>query len=419
MKKAIVGLRCRFKVAMEQVKCRLDSILNMLQNKRRKCKSRGNGCSIFTSCATADDSPRRLLSKDGDVDVRYTNTRRHMNDFFHTLIDAKWQWVVILFASSFVVSWFIFAILWYIVVTANNNRKCVDNVNDWMSAILFSIELQSTIGFGGRAVTSNCVDGVLLLIIQCLVGMLITCSMFGLLFMKITQPNSSNCGKATLFSRQAVITLHKGIYCLMFRYVDFRRRRLLSSNMRLAMIGEKKTEEGEYVPLHVTDMKITVDFKQVDHTLCFSPFLPVTIIHLIDPSSPLFSMSKAQLEKADFELVVILEGMIPTTGSTTQAVTSYKPPEILWGHQFKSLFDGEHVIQDVDAIDLSSLHDTVAEEMTMDCSAADYHRQNGITPTYSLTSDESLEGQKRAHDSVVHPKWRSAGDLDFVVNMLG
>ena len=83
-----------------------------------------------------------------------------MNDFFHTLIDAKWQYVFVLFATSFLLSWLAFGVLWYIVVTFARHRRCVDNVDDWMSAILFSIELQTTIGFGGRAVTENCPEGV-------------------------------------------------------------------------------------------------------------------------------------------------------------------------------------------------------------------------------------------------------------------
>ena len=187
-------------------------------------------------------------------------------------------------------------------------------------------------------------------------------------------------------------------------------------------------KSGEHVPLHVTNMKITMDMKQLpDNTLCFSPFIPITIIHPIDPTSPLYPMSRVQLEQADFELVVVLEGKIPTTGSTTQAVTSYKPPEVLWGHHFKSLFDAQQPrVQDVDAIDLSCLHVTFADGVTPECSASEYHRQNNNNYnnnnnhhlTSNLTASSSSVGSEWNDSPAGSSIWRSAKELDFVVNML-
>ena len=133
------------------------------------------------------------------------------------------------------------------------------------------------------------------------------------------------------------------------------------------------------------------------------------------------------LLQADFELVVVLEGKIPTTGSTTQAVTSYKPPEVLWGHHFKSLFDAQQPrVQDVDAIDLSCLHVTFADGVTPECSASEYHRQNNNNYnnnnnhhlTSNLTASSSSVGSEWNDSPAGSSIWRSAKELDFVVNML-
>nr|CAD7397483.1 unnamed protein product [Timema cristinae] len=40
-----------------------------------------------------------------------------------------------------------------------------------------------------------------------------------------------------------------------------------------------------------------------------------------------------------FEIVVILEGTIESTGQTTQARSSYLPNEILWGHRFEAVVE--------------------------------------------------------------------------------
>lgn len=42
------------------------------------------------------------------------------------------------------------------------------------------------------------------------------------------------------------------------------------------------------------------------------------ISHEIDARSPFWDMSHAQLEKEDFEIVVILEGMVEATGENTK-----------------------------------------------------------------------------------------------------
>lgn len=84
---------------------------------------------------------------------------------------------------------------------------------------------------------------------------------------------------------------------------------------------------------------------------------PTTIVHKIDSTSPLYTMSATDLLRERFEIVVILgkfhkwpldssnishsnfflEGVIESTGMTTQARSSYLPSEILWGHRFQNL----------------------------------------------------------------------------------
>jgi potassium inwardly-rectifying channel subfamily J len=59
-------------------------------------------------------------------------------------------------------------------------------------------------------------------------------------------------------------------------------------------------------------------------------------------------MSAGDLLKAKLELVVVLEGVVESTGMTTQLRTSFLPAEILWGHRFHDLSsyksdEGQHV----------------------------------------------------------------------------
>lgn len=60
---------------------------------------------------------------------------------------------------------------------------------------------------------------------------------------------------------------------------------------------------------------------------------PMTVVHRIDQNSPLFYLSASDMLQDRFEIVVILEGTIESTGQTTQARSSYIATEVLWGHR--------------------------------------------------------------------------------------
>ena len=107
----------------------------------------------------------RLVSKGGRVNLRSSNVpqkrERFLADFFTSLIDAKWRWVIGLYSTGFIFSWSFFGTAWFVIHILRTNyddgKICVDNVFSWTSAFLFSVETQTTIGYGGRQVKQlNC-----------------------------------------------------------------------------------------------------------------------------------------------------------------------------------------------------------------------------------------------------------------------
>ena len=55
-----------------------------------------------------------------------------------------------------------------------------------------------------------------------------------------------------------------------------------------------------------------------------------------------------ELQCSDLEVIVILEGVVETTGITTQARTSYISDEIQWGHRFVPIVNEEEGVYSVD-----------------------------------------------------------------------
>ena len=114
-----------------------------------------------------DRSMRRLVLKSGDCNVTPRNItmrhRKYIFDLFTTLVDMRWRWHLVAFVAVFIVTWSAFAGLWLAISigrtttsdagegTGNESSplhtvSCVDNVNDFLTALMFSIETQATIG---------------------------------------------------------------------------------------------------------------------------------------------------------------------------------------------------------------------------------------------------------------------------------
>uniref|UniRef100_A0AC34PV21 Neurotransmitter-gated ion-channel ligand-binding domain-containing protein n=1 Tax=Panagrolaimus sp. JU765 TaxID=591449 RepID=A0AC34PV21_9BILA len=185
--------------------------------------------------------------------------------------------------------------------------------------------------------------------------------MAGVIFAKLARPIKR--AATILFSKNAVICLRDGKLCLQFRVGDMRKSLLAEAHVRLQMIKKCVTLEGEVLPFHQFDMNVGYD-SGLDRVFVI---WPITICHEINEESPLYEFSKESLKTARFEIIALLEGVVESVGSTTQARTSYLPNEIQWGKRFSRLVtyqrdDGQY------KIDLAKFHD-VREVDTPTCSA--------------------------------------------------
>ena len=64
------------------------------------------------------------------------------------------------------------------------------------------------------------------------------------------------------------------------------------------------TKEGELLPFYQTELKVGGDGEEDKIFFIW----PTTIVHKITPSSPLYTLSAADMLRDRFEIVVILEG---------------------------------------------------------------------------------------------------------------
>jgi len=127
------------------------------------------------------------------------------------------------------------------------------------------------------------------------------------------------------------------------------------------MVRNRLTAEGELIPMCQYPLSLDNETSPVDDIFLFMVW-PVTVVHTIDQSSPLWDISADQLITEQFEIIVILEGTVESTGSSTQVRTSYLPSEIAWGQRLAPLMT-YHKENGCYTIDYKRFHDTLPLSM--------------------------------------------------------
>ncbi|KAL4660645.1 ATP-sensitive inward rectifier potassium channel 1-like [Arapaima gigas] len=286
---------------------------------------------------------RRLVKKDGHCNIEYGNFGYHrqflfLADFWTTVVETRWRYVMFHYIVSFTGSWFIFGLLWYWIGKSNgdlleqnpsqNHTPCVINVFGLTTAFLYSLETQTTIGYGLRAITGICPGSVALIIIQTLIGTILNCFTCGVILAKISLPKKR--GKSITFSQMAVICQKNGNLCLQIQVANMRKTLLIGSQIYGKFLRTTIAPEGETIILEQINIDFAVDAGK--DNLFF--ICPLRLYHMINKSSPFFEMTVDTLQQQEFELVVFLDGMSESTSNFCHVRTSYIPREIKWGYSF-------------------------------------------------------------------------------------
>ncbi|CAF1382219.1 unnamed protein product [Rotaria sp. Silwood1] len=300
----------------------------------------------------------RFVNKDGHINVNYLSFGRiknmHSNMILY-IMQAEW-WLVLSFVLfGFISSWFIFAFLYFLIsiehgdfvlteeeeallgnltnytygTSSIEKETCVKDVHNFLSALLFSIETQHTIGYGSRYITTECMGGILVLTLQSSLGYLLQVIVTQIVFSKLSRPTEKS--QFVVFSDKALILPRDNQLTFTFRIGNLSLSQLISASVRLLMIRQRRTLEGEIIPHQIYDMELT----HLRNGRLFFP-RPTVVEHIIDSQSPLYGIQRSTLEKEHFEIISIIEGVFDYTGFSCHFRTSYLPKEILWGYEFSS-----------------------------------------------------------------------------------
>jgi inward rectifier potassium channel len=209
-------------------------------------------------------------------------------------------------------------------------------------AYFFSVQTMATIGYGKMTPQSTFANVVVT--IGALIGLVGLALATGLVFAKFSQPRAR-----VIFSRYAVIGMRDGVRSLMVRLANERSTGLVEAQLRLVLVRDETTLEGERVRrFHTLPLARS-------SSAAFA--LSWTAIHPIVETSPLFGETATSLSETKADLVASLVGFEEATAHTLHARYGWNAAAILFDHRFADILvpmpDGRR------ALDYTRFHDVI------------------------------------------------------------
>ncbi|CAJ1075124.1 inward rectifier potassium channel 16-like [Xyrichtys novacula] len=278
----------------------------------------------------------RYMQKDGRFPVVFQKVpgdwSPYLADIFTTLVEIRWRVMFLIFSLSYILSWIFFGLCYWLIAHVHGdiadleNEPCVENVRGFTGAFLYSMETQATIGYGFRGMTENCMVAIIVVTVQDVFSCFLDTIIIGIVVAKMASARKR--AQTVGFSSCAVVNLRDGVLCLSWRLGDFRGNHILDGVARAILVRHVKKPHGSIV-MSYQDL----DIQDRDIILA----TPATIIHKLEPGSPLYSLGPDGLLEDDFELVVSFTYTGDSTGMLHQTRTCYKPADIRWGQRFQDM----------------------------------------------------------------------------------
>jgi inward rectifier potassium channel len=265
-----------------------------------------------------------------------------LSDLYHSLLTLPWWAFLLGLAFVYLGLNVLFATLYLRGDGAIANAR----PGAFSDAFFFSVETLSTIGYGQMSPAT--LYGNVVMTVEALFGLTLLAVVAGLVFARVSRPTAR-----VIFSKVAVVTPYNGVPTLSFRLANERRNQILEAQVSVTLVRDERTPEGEW-------MRRFYDLQLARQR---SPIFAMTftVMHPIDPASPLWNATAASLTAEAAEIVVTVTGIDETLSQAVHARTSYLAHEVVWGHRFADVFtqteDGRL------AIDYRRFHDTEPDQL--------------------------------------------------------
>lgn len=285
----------------------------IFNNKNKEERELGFGTKNYNSRV-------RFLDRDGKVNVHRAGMGIKNIDVYHWLITTSILSLIIVIISSYILVNLIFAFVYFIVGAENfGGLDASTPMQEFMNLFFFSAQTITTLGYGHIYPIGNAAS--IAAAVESLLGLLTFALATGVLYGRFSRPRAH-----LLYSKNILISPYKDITGIMFRIANRKQYELIESEASVTItLNNPETKRRDFLNLKLEISRIN--------------FLTLswTIVHPVDSESPLFGLTKKDLEERDAEFIILIKAINDTYSQTVYSRNSYKAEEIVENVKFKPL----------------------------------------------------------------------------------
>ena len=279
--------------------------------------------------------PREVPKRDYEIKVIGAQ-HLYFRDAYHAFLRVTWRAAIAGIVVIYLSLNALFAVAFMYsdgVVNATHGS--------FVEAYYFSIQTMGTIGYGAMYPRGPVANG--LVILESVLGLLITALVTGLVFAKFSHPTAR-----LVFCQNAVISPMDGVPTLMVRVGNERSNQILDAQIRAVLMRTERTREGAML-YRMHDLVLTRE-RAPALTRAFMVMHPITL------QSPLFGQTPESIRATEVEIHVSVMGLDDTSYQPVHAQCVYTEAAVLWGARLADILSEEENGNVI--LDLRRFHDT-------------------------------------------------------------
>lgn len=274
--------------------------------------------------------PTRINLEEYRATLTRSSLARPENDFYHWLLGTSWTKFLLLVICVYLGTNLLFALAYLACGPGAITNTAPDALID---VFYFSVQTMATIGYGQMIPVGHWANSIVTF--EAFFGIVYSALTTGLAFARFTRPTAG-----VRFSKVAVVGSHDGIKTFKFRVANDRSSHIVEAQLRLWLIAESMTTEGERyrrsveLPLHRSESPV------------FS--FTWTAMHSLDEGSLLAECLAQGLENQQWHLLVTFTGYHESLANQVYARHVYLPKDVKQNATFVDIVtvspDGGRVI---------------------------------------------------------------------------
>ena len=274
--------------------------------------------------------PARINLDEYRATLSRSELARPENNFYHWLLGASWTSFLLLVIFVYLATNLLFAIAY---IACGDGAITNTKPGSLLDVFFFSVQTMATIGYGQMTPVGSWPNAIVTF--EAFFGIVYSALTTGLAFARFTRPTAG-----VRFSKVAVVGSHDGVQTFKFRVANDRSSHIVEAQLRLWLIAESTTKEGESyrrsveLPLHRSESPV------------FS--LTWTAMHSVDETSPLKEYLGKRAIERQWHLLITFTGYHESLANQVYARHVYLPQDVQQNATFVDIVtvlpDGDRVI---------------------------------------------------------------------------